>query len=208
MDVVIPIVFPDYKITIEIQRAEVDVFPWVKFDNFTTPAFKEKVSNLGHAGILFINGKTGTTKYYEYGRYDQPEELGIVVKARNLPDAKIIDGRIDLVSLKKTLSFISRVSGQSGRIQGVYIETDGKYDAMLKHAELRKSQNSFPKRRPYDILTNSCIHFVKEITEVAGVSTPWMIDPRPNSYIGEFRDDFADVDYKNNTLVIEGVGKF
>lgn len=208
MDVVIPIVFPDYKITIEIQQAEVDVFPWVKFDNFTTPAFKEKVSNLGHAGVLFINGKTGTTKYYEYGRYDQPEELGIVVKARNLPDAKIIDGRIDLVSLKKTLSFISRVSGQSGRIQGVYIETGGKYDAMLKHAELRKSQNSVPKRRPYDILNNSCIHFVKEITEIAGVSTPWMIDPRPNSYIGEFRDDFPDLDYKNSTLVIEGVGKF
>ena len=66
-DIVIPIVFPDYRITVEIQRTEVDVLPWVSFDNFIIPKFKEKISNLGHAGVLFISGKTGTTKYFEYG---------------------------------------------------------------------------------------------------------------------------------------------
>lgn len=45
------------------------------------------------------------------------------------------------------------------------IEVENKYDAILKHAELKKLQNANPKRRPYDLLTNSCIHFVKEITE-------------------------------------------
>jgi len=35
-----------------------------------------------------------------------------------------------------------------------------------------------------------------------------MVDPRPNSYIGEFRDDFPDLDYKDDTLIIEGIGKF
>ncbi|MEW5755644.1 MAG: hypothetical protein AB1810_05015 [Pseudomonadota bacterium] len=85
---------------------------------------------------------------------------------------------------------------------------ENKFDAMLKHAELRKSQNSNPKRKPYDLLTNSCIHFVKEITEKAGIATPWMADPRPNSYIGEFRDDFADLDYNNDVLEIEGAGKY
>ncbi len=184
------------------------MFPWVDFDNFSIPTYKDKLSNLGHAGVLFINGNTGTTKYYEYGRYDLPEKLGIVLKARNLPDAKITNGQLDIGSLKKPLSFISKVSGQSGRIKGVYIEVNGKYESMLKHAELRKSQNSFQKRKPYDILTNSCIHFVKEITEKAEVLTPWMIDPRPNSYIGEFRDDFPDLDFKGNLLVIESMGKF
>ncbi len=208
MDVVIPIVFPDYKVTVEIQKTEVDVFPWVTFDNFNIPAYKDKISNLGHAGVLFINGKTGTTKYYEYGRYDLPEKLGIVLKAKNLPDVKILNGQVDKTSLKKPLSYISRVSGQSGKIEGVYIAVNGKYDSMSKHAELRKSQNSFAKRKPYDLLTNSCIHFVKEITWQAGVSTPWMVDPRPSSYIGEFRDDFPDLDYKDGVLVIEGVGKF
>lgn len=208
MDVVIPIVFPDYKITVEVQKTKVDVFPWFDFDNFTTPSYKDKITNLGHAGVLFINGKNGISKYYEYGRYDPPKNLGLVVKARNLPDVKIVNGRLDFFTLKKTLSFISRISGQSGKIHGVYIEVENKYDAMLKHAELKKSQNANPKRRPYDLLTNSCIHFVKEITQKAGVATPWMIDPRPNSYIGEFRDDFPDLDYKNDLLVIEGLGKF
>jgi len=90
----------------------------------------------------------------------------------------------------------------------VYIEVENKYNTMLKHAELKKSNNANPNRRPYDLLTNSCIHFVKEITEKAGVSTPWIVDPRPNSYIGEFRNDFPDLDYKSNLLVIEGLGKY
>lgn len=77
----------------------------------------------------------------------------------------------------------------------MYIEVENKYDAMLGHAEHRKAQNAFSGRRPYDLFSNSCIHFVKEITESAGVSTPWMVDPRPNSYIGEFREDFPDLDY-------------
>jgi hypothetical protein len=74
MDVVVPLVFPDYKIAVEVQKIKVDVLPWTDRDNFTIPAFKEKVSNLGHAGVLFINGQTGVTKYYEYGRYDPPKE--------------------------------------------------------------------------------------------------------------------------------------
>lgn len=208
MDLVIPTVFPDYRILVEIPKTDVDVLPWVAFDNFTIPKYRDKVSNVGHAGVLFVNGQSGTTKYYEYGRYDPPKNLGLVVKIRNLPDARVINGKIELLSLKKALSFISRTSGQSGRIHGVYIEVANKYDAMLKHAELRKAQNSSPNRKPYDLLTNSCIHFVKEITASAGVVTPWMADPRPNSYIGEFRDDFPDLDYKNNVLTIEGVGKF
>jgi len=207
MDIVIPIVFPDFRVTVEVQKTKFDVFPCVTFDNFSTPAYRDKISNLGHAGVLFVNGKSGTTKYYEYGRYDS-RTLGLVVKARNLPDAQVKNGKVELVTLKKTLAFISRASGQSGKIQGVYIEVDNKYDAMLKHAELRKFQNSNPKRRPYNLLANSCIHFVKEITQRAGVANPWMLDPRPNSYIGEFRNGFPDLDYKNDTLVIEGIGKF
>ena len=207
MDAVIPIVFPDYKILVEVQKTKVDVFPWTTRDDFHLPAYKDKISNLGHAGVLFINGKTGETRYYEYGRYD-PKNLGIVVKARNLQNVVINGEKIDPSSLKKPLAMISRTSGQSGRIQGVYIEVENKYSAMLEHAELRKSQNAFPNRKPYDLLSNSCIHFVKEVTERAGVSTPWMADPRPNSYMGEFRDDFQDLDFADGALTIEGLGKF
>ncbi len=208
-DIVIPIVFPDYKITVEIEKTEVDVLPWVDFDNFTIPKYSDKISNLGHAGVLFINGKTGVTKYFEYGRYD-PQNLGLVLKAANLPDAKIVDGTVDIQSLIKPLHAISIASGQKGRIKGVFIEVSDKYQSMLDYATARKSQNANPKRQPYDLLSNSCIHFVKDVTEIAGVDTPWMIDPRPNAYIGEFRDDFPDLDYsyEKKTLIIEGIGEF
>lgn len=203
MDIVVPIVFPDYKITVEVAPREVDVLPWFEFDNFEF-RHKDKYSNLGHAGVFFANGSTGTTKYYEYGRYDNAG-LGLVRRVP-VPDARASGGNIDLSSLKPVFKKLSRVSGQNGRIEGVYLEVQGKFQAMLDEAERRKKLNEDPNRKKYDILNYSCIHFVKSITEKAGVDTPWMIDPRPNSYIGEFRDDFADLDYRPmaNQLTIEG----
>ena len=209
-DIVIPIIFPDYKISVDVPEQEIDLFPYVNFDNFTIPRYKNKFSNLGHAGVLFINGKNGITKYYEYGRYDHPAYLGAVRKIKNLPDVTIKDGKLDYTSLKKTLQKISKESGKSGCIQGVFIEVDNKFDAMLKYAQRRQGQNAFEKRKPYDLFFNSCIHFVKDITKTADVDTPWMIDPRPNSYMGEFRDDYPDLDYskKNNQLIIEDDGTY
>lgn len=48
-------------------------------------------------------------------------------------------------------------------------------------------------------MTCSRVHFVKETVASAGISTPWVIDPRPSSYIGRFRDDFRDLDYSPHT---------
>ena len=208
MDAVIPIVFPDYKITVEVPPQKVDILPWFEFDDFTTPGYKDKFSNLGHAGVMFINGNTGLTKYYEYGRYDSAA-LGLVRRVP-IPDAKASNGAIELESLKAPLRKISLVAGQTGRIQGVYIEVENKFGDMLKYAEDRKRQNNNPARRPYDLTDNSCIHFTKEVTKAAGVETPWMLDPRPNSYIGEFRSDYPDLDYsyKTNVLKIEGKGTY
>lgn len=207
MDIVIPIVFPDYLIGIETLAYEVEVFPFTDVDNFKIPSMKERVSNLGHAGILFIDGSTGTSKYYEYGRYDPPANMGLV---RRVPikNAKIKNGKIDILSLKEPLKQISRIAGQCGKIRGVYLEVKNRYQEMLQYAESRKAQNAFPNREPYNILTNSCIHFVKELTKIAGINNPWMIDPRPNSYTGEFREDFADLDYEKGVLRIESLGTF
>ena len=164
---------------------------------------------MGHAGVLFINGKTGLTKYYEYGRYD-PQQLGLV-KRQTISDVKIDgDGKPTAESLKKTLQMISAKAGQHSRISAVYIEVTDKFDAMLKYAQGREIQNKNPHRPPYKLFTNNCIHFAKGVVEAAGVDTPWMVDPRPDSYIGEFRDDFPDLDYdpKSRSLQIEGIGKF
>jgi hypothetical protein len=204
MDVAIPIVFPDYRIAVELAPTPVDLLPWFTFDNFRTPELQDRWSGLGHAGVFFINGRTGLTKYYEYGRYDK-KGLGLVRK-RSIPDVSVQDGQIVSESLRKPLHEISIRAGHGGRIEGVYIEVEDGFGRMLAYAELRESQNVSPKRTPYGLLTNSCVHFAKNVVAAAGIETPWMIDPRPNSYIGEFRDDYPDVDYSPRTgqLKIEG----
>ncbi|HEY9050071.1 MAG TPA: hypothetical protein VIQ03_00925, partial [Gammaproteobacteria bacterium] len=109
------------------------------------------------------------------------------------------------VSLSYTLSQISAKSGQNGRIAGAYIEVPNKFKSMLAYAQKRHLDNKNPKRKPYDLFTNSCNHFMKGVLEAAGVDLPYMLDPRPNSYIEEIRNDFKDLDYSkaSHTLKIE-----
>jgi hypothetical protein len=208
-DVLIPIVFPDYKITVDTPSLDVDLLPWTNFDNFSIPASSQKLSNLGHAGILMVNGKSGLTKYYEYGRYDYPEEKGVVRRVP-VPDAKCGSAGIEPKSLIPALRKVSKVAGKNSRIEGVYLEVSDSFEKLNRRIVAQKSQNSNPNRREYDLTSNSCIHFVKRLVEAAGKETPWMIDPRPNSYIGEFRDEYRDLDFspKTNRLVVEGVGEF
>lgn len=202
-DVVIPIVFPEYKISVDVKPKRFDLIPGVEWDNFSTPRFKQRFSELGHAGVLFINGKTGATKYYEYRRYETP--VGKTRKIPNLPDVKIVNDSIDTESFKRTLRHISQIAGHRGPIQAAYIEVEDKYQAMLEYAQLRVGQSEKLDRTPYDLFTNSCLHFMKSVTEKAGVDTPLLVDPRPNSYIEEYRKKYRDLDYdyQNNKLIIE-----
>ncbi|WP_018694566.1 hypothetical protein [Algicola sagamiensis] len=208
-DIIIPIVFPDYKITVNIPQTKVDLLPWTDIDNFTIPRSSQKFSNLGHAGILFINGSSGVTKYYEFGRYDPPANKGLVRRVP-LPDAKMNGINIDIKSLIPVLKKISQVAGSGTRIQGVYLEAEGVFEHLNQKALAQKALNSNPQRKPYNLTSNSCIHFVKRLVEAAGKETPWMIDPRPTSYMGEFRDDYRDLDYRpgEQRLVIEEIGEF
>ena len=111
------IAFPDYKISTPIG----------------------KIGNLGHAGVLLIDNKTGVTKYYEYGRYDK-EGKGIV-RTFAVPDVKMgQDKKPTLESLNKTLSIISEQAGHAGRIEGAYIESD-----KFKEMKLTKEKADFVK---------------------------------------------------------------
>ncbi len=204
-DVLIPIVFPDYRISVDTPQIDVDLFPWTNFDNFSIRGRKNKISDMGHAGILIINGKTGLSKYYEYGRYDAPKYLG-VVRGVIIPDAKVNAEDSFFSSLKPILKKISAIAGHGGRIQGVYIEVGGVFSVVDESIRIKKSQNTTDTRPPYDLTSNSCVHFVKKAVDRAGVPTPWIVDPRPNSYIGEFRGEYPDLDYdpEINRLIIEG----
>ncbi|HKO48620.1 MAG TPA: hypothetical protein VJV79_12900 [Polyangiaceae bacterium] len=203
-DVAIPVVFPDYLIMVETPAVTIDL-PGKALD-FKIPKSKNRVPYLGHAGILFINGRTGLTKYYEYGRYD-PAAKGLVRK-QGVPDVKIAtDGRPSAASLKLTLAKISQLSGQGGRMLGAYIEVNmGGFELMLKYATSRMAKNVNPERPPYELLSNSCLHFAKDTAAAGGGDMPMVIDPRPAAYIERVRDDFPDLDFTPpTTLTIEGI---
>ncbi len=38
---------------------------------------------------------------------------------------------------------------------------------------------------------------MKSVMEIAKIDTPWIIDPRPNSYIEEIQDNFPGLEYES-----------
>ena len=136
-------------------------------------------------------------------RYDKAS-LGLTRRVP-VPDAITLSQEQFRLTLRRVLKAISTKAGQRGRISGAYIEVENKYAAMLKAANDRIRQNRNAAREPYSLTSNSCLHFMKEVLEAAGVDTPVLIDPRPTSYIEEIRDDHKDLDYDpgNARLVIE-----
>lgn len=125
-----------------------------------------------------------------------------------LKDLSRLDGsRPKHSELAYVLSQISVKAGQNGRICAAFIEKSGCFDAMLQYAMKRLADNQNPSRPPYDILRNSCNHFMKQVLEAGGISTPKMFDPRPNSYINEIRASFPKLDYEKSShiLTVEGI---
>ena len=168
------IAFPDYKISTPIG----------------------KIGNLGHAGVLLIDNKTGVTKYYEYGRYDK-EGKG-VVRTFAVPNVKIgQDKKPTLESLNKTLSIISEQAGHAGRIEGAYIESD-KFKEMKNYAESKRAENANSKRKEYSLRNNNCGTFAADVLKQdpsVKDKAPVIIDPRPNSIVKEYQDNFKSLNY-------------
>ena len=217
LDVVIPIVFPEYRIKVaepvrvEMRLDKVEAWGVELFSGFKYKGpeiFDGKIDDLGHAGVLLIRGGSphtkGLTKYFEYGRYDKAE-MGMARKV-DIPDVLLgADGRPTRDSLKQVLAVVSKKAGHGTRIQGAYIEAPGRFDAMLKYVSGRMSLNKNPKREAYSIWTNSCLHFAIHTAEAGGVETPWYADPSPSSYGGVLQDSFPDLNYdpKRGALEIE-----
>ena len=178
------IVFPDYKIS--------------------TPV--GKIGGLGHAGVLLIDNKSGSTKYYEYGRYDK-EGKGIV-RNISVSDVKIgKDGMPTQKSLDNVMKQISDKAGHSGKIEGAYVKSD-KFKEMNDYAQDKMKDNSNSDRKGYSLTSNNCGTFaadvVKQDDEVKK-DAPVIVDPRPNSIVGEYQDNFQGVHYapKTTTTTID-----
>jgi hypothetical protein len=220
LDVVIPIVFPEYKIKVsepfrlEVKLDPVEAWGLELFSGFKysgPEVFDGKVEDLGHAGVLLIRGSRphtkGLTKYFEYGRYDDAE-MGVARKV-DVPDVVIgRDGRPTQKSLQRVLHVISKKAGHGTRISGAYIEVPGKFNEMLKYATTRVSLNKNPKREAYSVWTNSCLHFTIRTAEAGGVATPSYINPSPTSFGEVLLEAYPDLKYdpKRGALEIEKAG--
>jgi hypothetical protein len=210
-DVAIPVVFPDYHIQVytpEFGFNVPDLLPRVNVlpARLSIPASRQRMPYLGHAGILFIDGGNGSTRYFEYGRYDRAA-VGWV-QPWHISDVKLSKaGRPTRISMLQTLKEVALLAGQAGRISAAYIELDaGAFRKMDLYARSREIENRNARRTPYSLWANSCLHFMKATAEAGGASMPPVVAPQPAGYIVEVRLLHPDLDYRfSQSLSIEGV---
>lgn len=193
-DFVIPMVFPDYEI-------HIDGYEGVFFGKkFKIPS--RKAPYLGHAGVLLINGKTGLSKYYEYGRYAGPGPAGRTRPGR-IPDVTLKGGMIVESSLKKTLSAISSTHGQSGRISGVVLRGQV-FDKALAWLKAKESENADSTRKEYDLGNHNCMTFVADLVDHIGLDSPFRTRVVvPSAYMEQFQLSETDLDYDYITETLE-----
>lgn len=179
-DWLIPLVFPDY------------VIDWEGID----------VPYLGHAGILIINGKSGLTKYFEYGRYNTPKGK---IEKRFISDASLKENQIDIDSLKKVLGEISKISGHNGKITAALIKQEGGFDKAHNYMIKRLNENNNNTRKEYDIYSYNCMTFAKLAIEAAGVDLPESPLHIPSAYIYQIQCIYQDLNYDpvNNEVHIQ-----
>lgn len=208
-DIVIPIVFPNYLITVDTPSLDIEIpvrIPGVP-SHIRVPPIKERVPYLGHAGTTFFDGLNGITRYFEYGRYDL---AGVgVVRGVPVPDLRIVGGMPTEGSLKTLVRAVSALCGQRGPILGAYIELKaGAFNQMLTYCQERLAQNNNPRRTPYNLITNSCCHFMRDVAIAGGARMPPVVPPEPSGYIKLVRSCFPGLDYTPpSQLTVRGINR-
>lgn len=184
-DFVIPVVFPDYKIHVDLM------------------GFSHKFSDLGHAGVLIIDGKTGVTKYGEYGRYEGAGPPGIV-RLRPVPNVTIKGGAITELSLKKTLRKMSASYGQSSNVSGVVLRGTAFAEAE-KWLKNKEKDNLNMEREPYDLRDHNCMTFVADLVDSLNLGAPKRsyFAVVPKDYMEDFQATKPDLDYIFSTDTLE-----
>lgn len=121
---------------------------------------------LGHAGILLIQGGTGLTKYYEYGRYrrdSQGKPIG-VVNHYAIPNVTLNDdGWPTVLSLHKVVKKITKKSGKDTYFHGNFSHKCGGFDKAVDYAETYNNPD-------YNIISRSCMIFAHSTNAEGGFS--------------------------------------
>lgn len=200
-DHALPIVFTEYLVTVPKDKCLMAK----KVPDFITSALGVgitsncKMSDVGHAGILFWNS-AGLTKYYEFGRYGG----GSTGDTRRVGVANLnVRAPLESSNLSAILHGISTKSGQGGVVSGVLIEVPGKFDAMHTYAKRRDLMKAGTGKNEYGLLGNNCGTFVHDVLRAAGVTT--IKTAQPDEYLESLRPRYPDVEYdpRKRSLEIE-----
>ena len=153
-DYVIPVVWPRYDIT----------------------SGDQQLTGLGHAGIILVDGNTGFTRYFEYGRYDRDINGNLIGKVQTEPIPNLsIDsaGTIDRSSFESMIAHLSNVAGQGTVAQGTIIAlSDGGYENALAFAEAALADPQAVLGE-YSIHDNHCYTFAKSVATAGGSHLDW-----------------------------------
>lgn len=85
------------------------------------------------------------------------------------------------------------------------IESD-KFKEMNDYAQSKKAENDNPDRKEYSITGNNCGTFAGDVVKQdpnVKKQSPTIIDPRPNSMVKEYQDNFKPINYDPKTEKIE-----
>ena len=118
---------------------------------------------LGHAAVVAVDESTGTTRYYEYGRYDS--DFGNV-RRRIIPDVVFCDGKPTEESLNELYDWLSENLGKGTPVVATYYD-DADFQSIIDFAEDRMND---PGRRAYSwnpLKPNQCRSFAKEAINAA-----------------------------------------
>src|SRR6056297_134912 len=189
-DTVIPIVYPNQPITIPFYAIS-DAMTAMQFAALSIPssieatfdrpnaspplsilrqtASQARVLGIGHAGVVIINGETGQTRYYEYGRYGGP--FGQVREA-TVADVSLEDYcNPSSVSLHTLSRELTRTNGGPYAYEAAYIKLpDGAYEQMEAFAEGRKAAVAARTAAAYNINDNHCFTFALEVAQAGGAN--------------------------------------
>lgn len=117
------------------------------------------------------------------------------------------DGIPTQKSLDKVMKQISDKAGHGGKIEGAYVKSN-KFKEMNDYAQDKMKDNSNPDRKDYSFTSNNCGTFAADVVkqdEKVKKDAPIIIDPRPNSIVEEYQDNFQGVHYdpKTTTTIID-----
>lgn len=189
-DAVIPIVYPQQPITVPLAAISdgLTTTQWLALSvqrsvqatftrSDTDPPLRivrstdeyVKVVGLGHAGVVIVNGETGETKYYEYGRYS-----GNYGAVRERPVANVQMGNeCDPTpeSLGNLAQELTRTNGGPYGFDAAYIKLpNGAFERMDEFVQQRTIEVNRRTAPAYDINNNHCFTFATEVAVAGGAS--------------------------------------